>query len=68
MSTKRLYSVVVDDCSSNSRDKLDTRSNPGARIFNWLHAYQIDNEEVALKKALDLSKVRLFCLMCIFIL
>ena len=68
MSGKRLYSAVVSDNSSNSGDEFDTRCSSGTSIFNWLHVYQTDDEEVALKKALDLSKVRFFRLMCRFIL
>ena len=54
--SKRLYARVV-----SSDDDLETGKTSGnSSILNWMHEYQVENEEVALRKAFDLSKVNVF--------
>lgn len=57
--SKRLYSEVVVKGSSSEdeseRLSLDIPKPKG--LVNWLERYQVEEEHVALKKALDLSKV-----------
>ena len=54
--SKRLYAGVV-----SSDDDLETGKTSGnSSIFDWMEEYQFENEEVALRKALDISKVSVF--------
>ena len=51
MSSSKLYSDAVRSGSSD-----EDVVSPGRDIFDWLHAYQQESEEVALQKSLQLSK------------
>ena len=55
--SKQLYSEVVKGSSSEEELEMSKTSKSGS-IVNWLHEYQTDEEDVALEKALNLSKVR----------
>ncbi len=54
--SKRLYSEVLSGSSSEEDFEITKTSKP-VSIVNWLNEYQIDEEDVALEKALGLSKV-----------
>ena len=60
MST-RLYSDVVSGGSGSELENFEPqkRSRSGG-LVSWLTEYQTENEEVALNKALEISKVILF--------
>ena len=55
--SKQLYSEVVKGSSSEEELEMCQTSKTGP-IVNWLREYQTDEEDVALEKALALSKVR----------
>ena len=55
--SKQLYSEVVKGSSSEEELEMCQTSKTGS-IVNWLGEYQTDEEDVALEKALALSKVR----------
>ena len=55
--SKQLYSEVVKGSSSEEELEMCQTSKTGS-IVNWLREYQTDEEDVALEKALALSKVR----------
>ena len=55
--SKKLYSEVVKGSSSEEELEMSKTSKSGS-IVNWLHEYQTDEEDIALEKALNLSKVR----------
>lgn len=57
MMSKRLYSEVVSKGSS-SEDDSEMRTPKSGCLVNWLREYQDDEEQVALEKALELSRVR----------
>ena len=54
--SKQLYSEVVKGSSSEEELEMCQTSKTGS-IVNWLREYQTDEEDVALEKALALSKV-----------
>ena len=54
--SKQLYSEVVKGSSSEEELEMCKTSKTGS-IVNWLREYQTDEEDVALEKALTLSKV-----------
>ena len=56
--SKQLYSEVVKGSSSEEELEMSKTSAKSGSIVNWLHEYQTDEEDVALEKALTLSKVR----------
>ena len=60
--SKRLYSDVVKANSSKdaASERLPLDPPEAGSIVNWLTEYQVEEEHVALQKALDLSKVRFF--------
>ena len=54
--SKQFYSEVVK--GSSSEEELEMcQTSKTASIVNWLREYQTDEENVALEKALALSKV-----------
>ena len=55
--SKQLYSEVVKGSSSEEELEMCQTSKTDS-IVNWLREYQTDEEDVALEKALALSKVR----------
>ena len=55
--SKQLYSEVVKGSSSEEELEM-SKTSKSESIVNWLHEYQTDEEDVALEKALNLSKVR----------
>jgi hypothetical protein len=56
MSSDKLYSDAVRSGSSDE-DVASPGPDQGNGIFDWLHVYQHESEEVALQKSLQLSKV-----------
>lgn len=53
----KLYSKVVS--SSEDETERIPLDRPAAGLVNWLAKYQVEEENVALEKAINLSKVRL---------
>ena len=51
----RLYSEVVSGSSGSEDFELQKRPRGGS-LVNWLSEYQTESEEVAVKKALEMSK------------
>ena len=56
----RLYSEVVSGSESSGDERPSTSRYC---LFNWMKTYQTENEDVALQKAIDLSKVIYFYLL-----
>ena len=63
MSNRRLYSEIVLGWSGETSGEKFAEGQsrqPRSSVCHWLLAYQTDREDVALEKALELSKVILF--------
>ena len=55
--SQRLYSDVVSGTSSGSEAELLQDGDGRNLRVNWLHAYQLEDEDDALQRALSLSQV-----------
>ena len=51
---KRLYSEVVSGSESSDDERRDSASYPQ---LHWLEMYQTEDEDAALQKAINLSKL-----------
>lgn len=58
MCSRKLYSEAAR--SGSSDENVSGQDENRHSIVNWLSAYQDESEEIALKKAIQLSKVTLF--------